>query len=106
MKPRVSCKWSGLLTVVESLTSKYTRLRAVLVTADTNLCGNPQGFWWAPDGRLIFSLAEPSPSGHDSNLWAVSLDLRTGKPESKPARVATWVGFSSASPPVTAGGRG
>jgi eukaryotic-like serine/threonine-protein kinase len=78
---------------------------AVLVTADTNLCGNPQGFWWAPDGRLIFSLAEPSPSGHDSNLWAVSLDLRTGKPESKPARMTNWVGFSFASPTVTADGK-
>jgi eukaryotic-like serine/threonine-protein kinase len=77
---------------------------AVLVTADTNLCRNPQGFWWAPDGRLIFSLAEASPSGHDSNLWEVSLDPRTGKPESKPARMTNWVGFSFASPTVTADG--
>ena len=78
---------------------------AVLVTAGTNLCQNPQGFWWAPDGRLIFSLPEPSPSGHDSNLWEVSLDPRTGKPENKPARMTNWVGFSFATPTVTADGK-
>jgi eukaryotic-like serine/threonine-protein kinase len=78
---------------------------AVLVTAGTNLCQNPQGFWWAPDGRLIFSLAEPSPSGHDSNLWEVNLDPRTGKPEKKPARMTNWVGYSFASPTVTTDGK-
>ena len=74
-------------------------------TAGANLCRNPQGFWWAPDGRLIFSLAEPSPNGNDSNLWEVRLDLRTGKPENKPARITNWVGFSFASPTVTADGK-
>jgi Tol biopolymer transport system component/DNA-binding winged helix-turn-helix (wHTH) protein len=29
---------------------------------------------WAPDGRLIYSLAEPSPNQNDSNLWALPLD--------------------------------
>jgi eukaryotic-like serine/threonine-protein kinase len=78
---------------------------AVLVTAGTDLCQNPQGFWWAPDGRLIFSLADPTPSGQDSNLWEVRLDPRTGKPENKPARMTNWVGFSFASPTVTADGK-
>ena len=121
MRLRDSRKWSGLLTVVESPTSKFTRLAgafecaiedrdlqggpAVLVTAGANLCQNPQGFWWAPDGRLIFSLAEPSPNANDSNLWEVKLDPRTGKPENKPARLTNWVGFSFASPTLTADGK-
>jgi Tol biopolymer transport system component/DNA-binding winged helix-turn-helix (wHTH) protein len=29
---------------------------------------------WAPDGRLIYSLGEPSPNQNDSNLWALPLD--------------------------------
>jgi eukaryotic-like serine/threonine-protein kinase len=76
---------------------------AVVVTAGDNLCQNPQGFWWAPDGRLIFSLVEPN--GNGSNLWGVKLDPRTGKPENKPARLTNWVGFSFASPTFTADGK-
>jgi eukaryotic-like serine/threonine-protein kinase len=77
----------------------------VLVTAGASLCQNPQGFWWAPDGRLIFALPEPDPNGNDSNLWEVRLDPRTGKPENKPARITNWVGFSFASPTLTTGGK-
>jgi Tol biopolymer transport system component/DNA-binding winged helix-turn-helix (wHTH) protein len=29
---------------------------------------------WAADGRLIYSLGEPSPNQNDSNLWALPLD--------------------------------
>ena len=75
----------------------------VTVLTDANLCKNPQGFWWAPDGRFIFSLAERSPN--DSNLWEVRLDPRTGKLENKPARITNWVGFSFASPTGTADGK-
>src|SRR6202162_866147 len=77
----------------------------VVVLTGANLCQNPQGFWWAPDGRLIFSLAEPSPNANDSNLWEVKLDSRTGKLEDKPARITNWVGFSFASPTGTADGK-
>jgi eukaryotic-like serine/threonine-protein kinase len=77
----------------------------VVVLTGTNLCQNPQGFWWAPDGRLIFSRAEPSPNANDSNLWEVRLDPRSGKPEDKPARTTNWAGFSFASPTGTADGQ-
>jgi eukaryotic-like serine/threonine-protein kinase len=76
----------------------------VLVTADTNLCGD-EAFWWAPDGRLIFSLAEPDPRPNGSNLWGVRLDPRNGKPQDKPARLTNWVGFSFGSPTVSADGK-
>ena len=78
---------------------------AVLVKAGANLCSNPEGFWWAPNGRLIFSLTEPAPNGKDANLWEVKLDPRTGKPEADPARLTNWVGFSFASPTLTADGK-
>jgi eukaryotic-like serine/threonine-protein kinase len=78
---------------------------AVVLLTGANLCQHPQGIWWAPDGRLIFSLAEPSPSENDSNLWAVRLDPRTGRPENKPARITNWVGFSFASATGTADGK-
>jgi eukaryotic-like serine/threonine-protein kinase len=77
----------------------------VTVLTGANLCKNPQGFWWAPDGRFIFSLAEPSPNQNDSNLWEVRLDPKTGKLEDKPARITNWVGFSFASPTGTADGK-
>jgi Tol biopolymer transport system component/tRNA A-37 threonylcarbamoyl transferase component Bud32 len=78
---------------------------AVVVLTGANLCQNPQGFWWTPDGRLILSLAEPSPNENDSNLWEVRLDPRTGKLQDKPARITNWVGFSFASPTGTADGK-
>jgi Tol biopolymer transport system component len=75
----------------------------VLVTEGANLCENPEGFWWAPNGRLIFSLT--APNGKDANLWEVKLDPRSGKPENNPARLTNWVGFSFASPTLTADGK-
>jgi eukaryotic-like serine/threonine-protein kinase len=78
---------------------------AVTVLTGANLCQNPQGFWWAQDGRLIFSLAEASPNSNDSNLWEVRLDPRTGKLQDKPNRITNWVGFSFASPTGTADGK-
>lgn len=77
----------------------------VVVRTGANLCQNPQGIWWSPDGRLIFSLAEPSPAVNDSNLWQVKLEPRTGKPSEKAARITSWVGFSFASPNGTADGK-
>jgi eukaryotic-like serine/threonine-protein kinase len=79
--------------------------RAVLVAAGANLCKNPEGFWWAPNGRLVFALAEPVPNGDDANLWEIKLDSRTGEPENKPERLTNWVGFSFTSPTLSADGK-
>jgi hypothetical protein len=76
-----------------------------MILSDANLCQNPQGFWWAPDRRLISSLAEPSPNQNDSNLWEIGVDAQTGKPEGKPARITNWAGFSFAYPTGTADGK-
>jgi len=77
----------------------------VVVVTGANLCQNAQGFWWTPDGRLVFSRAEPSPNENDSNLWEVKLDPRTGEPAEKPVRITNWAGFSFASPTVTSDGK-
>ena len=77
----------------------------MVVVTGANLCQNAQGFWWARDGRLVFSRAEPSPNGNDSNLWEVRLDSRIGKPEEKPVRITNWVGFSFGSPTGTSDGK-
>ena len=77
----------------------------VVVVTGANLCQNAQGFWWRPDGRLVFSRAEPAPNENDANLWEVKLDLRTGKPEDKPVRITNWAGFSFVSPTGTSDGK-
>lgn len=41
---------------------------------------------WAPDGRLIYSLAEPIPRQADANLWATRLD-RYLRPVGSPVRL-------------------
>ncbi|MBV8115286.1 MAG: protein kinase [Silvibacterium sp.] len=78
---------------------------AVVVVTGANLCQNAQGFWWARDGRLVFSRAELAPNDNDSNLWEVKLDPRTGRPDDKPVRITNWAGFSFASPTGTSNGK-
>jgi serine/threonine protein kinase/Tol biopolymer transport system component len=77
----------------------------VMILSDANLCQNPQGFWWASDRRLVYSLAEPSPNQNDSNLWEIGVDPQTGRPEGKPARITNWAGFWFAFPTGTADGK-
>ncbi|HET7841776.1 MAG TPA: protein kinase [Terriglobia bacterium] len=77
----------------------------VSILTDNNLCQNPQGFWWAPDGRLVYSLAEPSPNQNDSNMWGIPVDSASGKPQGAPAKLTNWAGFSFAAPAGTADGK-
>jgi Tol biopolymer transport system component len=42
---------------------------------------------WAPDGRLIYSLADPPPNQSGSNLWAMRLDSTTGRPIGQATRL-------------------
>jgi Tol biopolymer transport system component/DNA-binding winged helix-turn-helix (wHTH) protein len=39
-----------------------------------SLAGLAAPLAWAPDGRLLYTLEEPRPRQHDTNLWAVRLD--------------------------------
>ncbi|MEE9231556.1 MAG: hypothetical protein V3U86_12710, partial [Acidobacteriota bacterium] len=60
---------------------------------------------WLPDGRLVYSRAEPSPKDGDSNLWELSLELQTGKPLGQPQRLTNWAGYSVQELSVTADGK-
>ncbi|HEV2303998.1 MAG TPA: WD40 repeat domain-containing serine/threonine protein kinase [Candidatus Acidoferrales bacterium] len=47
---------------------------------------------WLADGRLIFAQDEPQPL-YSVNLWAVHLDLETGRARGKPKKLTNWFGF-------------
>jgi len=47
---------------------------------------------WAPDGRILFALAERPPSEPGFTLWTVSLDPVTGIPRAHPRMLNSWVG--------------
>jgi eukaryotic-like serine/threonine-protein kinase len=63
------------------------------------------GLWWLPDGRLIYSMPDPSPNELDSNLWAVEVDPVTGKVRGQPAQLSSWTGFALGSLNATADGK-
>jgi len=62
---------------------------------------------WLPDGRLIYSMAEPEVIGGRTscNFWEMRLDARTGKPVEKPRRLTSWTGFCMSDTSVTADGK-
>ena len=64
-------------------------------------------FNWLPDGRLIYSMAEPEVIGGRTscNFWEMRLDAHTGKPVEKPRRLTSWTGFCMAGTSVTADGK-
>jgi DNA-binding winged helix-turn-helix (wHTH) protein/Tol biopolymer transport system component len=47
---------------------------------------------WAPDGRLIYCLAEPRPRQLDANLWSTQLDANM-QPDGPPLRLTNDTGF-------------
>jgi len=49
---------------------------------------------WAPDGRLIYSLAEAVPNQNDSNLWALRVD-GSGRPLDSPVRLTHGTGLAA-----------
>jgi serine/threonine protein kinase len=55
--------------------------------------GNLTDTGWLPDGRVLYSLDEPSLTDHTCNYWEMRTDIRTGKPLEKPKRLTNWAGF-------------
>ena len=47
------------------------------------------GVAWTHDGRLLFSLSEEPPNQVESNIWALQIDARTGKPVGNPERITS-----------------
>ncbi len=59
--------------------------------------------YWLRDGRMVYALMrraahpnDPAPATSDSDLWAVSVDSATGKPQGEPRRLTDWPGFTFA----------
>jgi eukaryotic-like serine/threonine-protein kinase len=60
---------------------------------------------WLPDGRMVYTLAEPSPNVDTCNLWELRVDTRTGQPRAAPRRLTNWAGFCADNLSVTADGK-
>src|SRR5262249_20643229 len=50
------------------------------------------GLRWLADGRLLVSQDESSQG--NSNLWALAMDLSTGRPTGKPVRITSGDGYA------------
>jgi Tol biopolymer transport system component/DNA-binding winged helix-turn-helix (wHTH) protein len=57
---------------------------ASLILSDSRL---GEALAWSPDGRLVYSLAEPRPNQGDSNLWAITIDSRNLRAFGQPTRI-------------------
>ncbi len=87
-----------------------------VVLSDAKLAtGFGGGFWWLPDGRVIYSLGEAPPPNLDvtapgfgaseTNLWEIRVDTASGTPAGKPRRISDWADFSLANPSAAADGK-
>jgi Tol biopolymer transport system component len=61
-------------------------------------------FWWTPDGRLIYSQADPSAEA-TFNLWELGIDSKTLQPVGEPRRLTRWVGHSPGFVSISADGK-
>ena len=52
------------------------------------------GLLWLSDGRIVFARDEPASSPAGSNVWAVPVDLRTGRGKGAPTRVTNGPGYA------------
>jgi Tol biopolymer transport system component len=64
-----------------------------------------ESFYWAPDGRIIYSRREDGPNQISSNVWEVRMDPRTARPSQKPKRLTNWADFNIACLSIGANGR-
>ncbi len=59
-------------------------------------------FSWLPDDRIVFAVPEAAPNTRNSNLWEMTLDVGTGKPQTQPRRITDLSGFHMEGFSVTA----
>ena len=52
-----------------------------------------QDFYWLPDGRILYSVAQEDFAGANSNLWQIQTEGRTGN-AGHPEQLTNWAGFS------------
>jgi hypothetical protein len=65
----------------------------VILSDPRLITGGATGLAWLPDGRLIFSLQNPTSNQFENNIWAIRTDTRTGRPIGEPRQVTASSGF-------------
>jgi len=78
----------------------------LVVLSDRNLLSRNElpRLAWLPDGRLIFD-ARNSSERETVDLWAMPIDLRTGKSTENPVQITNWHGDQATSPTASLDGR-
>jgi Tol biopolymer transport system component/DNA-binding winged helix-turn-helix (wHTH) protein len=72
------------------------RIMDLLTRRTESIMSDPRlgpGLAWTQDGRLIYSMSEPPPSQNDSNLWAMPIDSRSGRPTAPATRITRLPGY-------------
>ncbi|MGB6804336.1 MAG: hypothetical protein WBE31_18880, partial [Candidatus Sulfotelmatobacter sp.] len=92
-------------TVIESRDVEGRQPPTVILSNPDFATAGGTGFYWLPDGRLIYSLAESPPNQKDSNLWALRVDPVKGEVRGEPERLTNWAGFSAGWLSATADGK-
>ena len=91
-------------TVIETRDFDGKNPSVVLSNADSvEVSGKPLS--WLSDGRVVYSLSEPTPNQRDSNLWGLSVDPSTGAVHGNPQRLTNWTGFKIADISASADGK-
>ena len=62
-------------------------------------------FSWSPDGRIVYTRSEPAPNNNDTNLWALKVDPKTGRPQSKQQQMTNLAGFQMTSISLSSDGK-
>ena len=86
-------------TAIETLPLTGGDSRAVLSASGL------RSFCWTPDGRIIYSLAEPSSNSNDMNLWEFRISPSGARESDQPRRITNWAGISSSDLSVSADGK-
>ena len=73
--------------------------------ATTALVGGTSDWSWSPDARLIYGRFDADPVGETCNLWAIPIDVTTGKPKESAKRLTNWAGFCMDNLSETADGK-
>ena len=84
---RVRFDEKGFYVSIESHSFKDGRPNVIL--SDPRITGG----CLLPEGRVIYSLREPSPHDSEANFWEIGVNLRTGQAVGKPRRLTSWSGF-------------
>lgn len=48
---------------------------------------------WLRDGRVLFSMADPPPNEHSTNIWSIEVDPNTGRPHGPRVQITSGIGF-------------